>query len=299
MQKASKNLITGLIIFSFIFAFSASATEIPGSAREPSPRQTTRPTRMDPEGIVDHVLCSMGLGCGSSTIATTTTTQTRTIQNGSALTGSVASSGGLFGFGRSRSTRGLIYGATILKDYSGNEITLVRVQRLDSVAGELKTNEEVYEVIRGKKHLIPNLDIFYEYGFRPEWVQFISQEQLDKYPRIKLIQVQGDKKKTVYYLTDGGLRRRVLNEDIIKSYGDRTQDIIVISRKEFTYYPDNKFIHLETPTKISADIYLIDGDNKRYLTLLAVSRMNIERAQIAPVNETEFNSYEIGKSVEY
>lgn len=289
MQKAPKNLIAGLIIFSFIFALPVSA-------------QTTRPTRMDPEGIVDYVLCSMGLGCGSST-ATTSTTQTRTAQNGtasgSALTGSVATSGGLFGFGRSRSTRGLIYGATIVKDYSGNEITLVRVPRPDSVAGELKPNEEVHEVIKGKKHLIPNLDIFYEYGFRAEWVQFVTQEQLDKYPRIKLIQIQGDKKKTVYYLTDGGLRRGVLNEDIIKSYGDRTQDIIMVSRKEFNYYPDNKFIHLETPIKIAVDIYLIDGGNRRHLTPLAVSRMNIKKIQIAPVNETEFNAYEVGTPVTY
>ena len=252
---------------------------------------------MDPEGIVDHVLCTMGLGCASSTSTTaSTSTSNSPNNNSSALTSSTASSGGLFGFGRSSNrsaSRGLVYGATIIKDYSGNEITLVRVSRPDSVVGELRPTEEVYEIVKGKKHFIPNLDIFYEYGFRAEWVQFISQEQLDKYRRIRLFQVQGDKSKTVYYLTDSGLRRRVPNEEILKSYGNRTQDIIVVSKKEFNYYPDNKFIHLES----SNDMYMIDGDTRRYLTPLAIDRMGIRRIQIAPVNETEFNFYEIGKPV--
>ena len=283
MQRVSKILIIGLIVSGFIFSLSAQAQA----------QTNPRPTRMDPEGIVDYVLCSMGLGCGSTTTTASNTgatirTTTSSNQNGGG--------GGLFGFGSSsRNTRGLIYGATIIKDFSGNEITLVRVPRPDSVPGELKSDEEVYEIVKGKKHLIPTLDIFYEYGFRAEWVQFISQEQLDKYRRIKLIQVQGDKNKIVYYLTDAGLRRRVLNQEIMDSYGDRTQDIIVVSRKEFSYYPDNKFIHLEDAPQF--DVYLIDDNIKKYLTPAAIRRMNIRRVQIAPVNETEFKAYEIGKPV--
>ena len=285
----SQSIAVVLILSGLTLAFSTNAQTV------------QRPGSMDPESLVDHVLCNMRLGCGSATSRSTqNTTQTETSAYNPA---SNSTSGGffsrLFGVGgNNRRSSGVLYGSIIARGFTRNEITLVRVPRPDSVPGELKLNETVYEIIKGKKHLIPTLDIFYDYGFDPRQVQFITQEQLDKYTRIKLVKVDKDKEKgAVYYITDNRITRRVLSEDLIKSYGERSEDIITISKKEFNYYPENKYIYLDQPTR--RDVYVISGNTKIYLTPMAVRRLEILASQAAPVNEFEFNAYKVGSPIIY
>ena len=139
------------------------------------------------------------------------------------------------------------------------------------------------------------MDIFYDYGFKLEWVQDITQKQLDKFPRIKLMQVTGDKKKT-YYFTEGGMIRLVPDKNVFNSYGDREEDIIIISKKEFNFYPQNQFVFLENP--LNRDVFqIIQGNTKRYLTPQAVKRMKIDSEQIAPINQTELATYKTAKPI--
>ncbi len=261
---------------------------------------------MDPTSAVDDVLCSMGLGCSGSSSNKTPTNSTSTInstksRSGNPLgeaVGTTTSSGGFLNFlfgGSSQSTSAVIYGATISRAYTTNQITLVRVRRSDSIPGQLIPDEQVYEIINNQKHLIPNLDIFFDYKFKAAEVQFISQEDLNQYPRVSLVQIAGDKTKTVYYVTNNGMIRKVLSQEVLESYGGRSSDVIVISKKEFNFYPVNKFVYLAQ--LFTGDIYLIDGNIKRYLTSMAVQRMEIKVDQLAPINETEFNAYQIGKPV--
>jgi len=262
----------------------------------------TSPQNMDPVSTVDTVLCSMGLGGCAKTAnpASATTTTNNASSSSSVATGaSDSSSGGIlnffFGSGSSTNKQAILYGATIAKAYTVNQITLVRVARSDSVPGVLMSNDQVYEIIRGKKHLLPNLDIFFDYGFKSQEVQFITQEQLDKYQEIRYIQVSGDKTKATYFINDNGMVRRVLSQEVLESYGGRTEDIITASKKEFNFYPEIKYVYSERP--YTRDIYLVDGASKKYLTPMAVKRMGVQVGDVAPVNETEFNAYSIGKPV--
>lgn len=180
---------------------------------------------------------------------------------------------------------GSIY--TAGKKQEGSEsVNLVRV----------KGKEEIYEIVGGKKHFIPTMDIFRDYGFQVEWIQEVTQEQLDKFPRVKLMQVTGDKKKT-YYFTEGGMIRLIPDKNVFNSYGDREEDIIIISKKEFNWYPQNQFVFLENP--LNRDVYqLVDGGkSKRYLTPVAVKRMKINPDNIAPINEAELSSYRTLKPI--
>lgn len=244
----------------------------------------------------NDILCSLGLSC---TISSTSNTQTTS--GAISTTGGISSpsaSGGIFNFffGNSRSNRqSIIYGSLISKTFKSNPISLVRVARPDSIAGELKADERVYEIIGGKKHLIPSLDVFMDYGFKPQDVQFISQQELDKYAKVRLIQLQGDKTKTIYYITDSGLLRRVLNQEVFESYGGRTSDVVMVSTKELNFYPENKYINLAGA--FNGDIYLVDDGSKKYLTPMAVKRLGVQISQVSPVNEMEFNAYKIGKPV--
>lgn len=228
----------------------------------------------DPNAMVCEALGRIGIGCGISSVSYAPTSSsttplpstTPTGNNNSELTAAIFNSGN----SGNKSKRGAI--------------VLVRV------AGQSK----IYELIGGKKHLIPTKDIFYDYGFRDELIQDITAEELNKYPRVKLIKVEGNKKKK-YYLTEGQMVRIIPNKKIFDSYGNREEDVIVISKKEFNYYPSDQFVFLEKPLK--HDIFQIVGGKKRYLTPLAVRRMKIKDTDVAPINETELTYYKTGSPI--
>ena len=276
-----------------LLALSLVAFAMPTIAQTSTSSSKIIPTTND-------ILCSLGLSCAtSSALNTQTTSSTSTTFQTSGVT-TPDSSGGIFSFffrSARSNPQSIIYGALISKIFKNNPISLVRVARADSIAGEFKADEQVYEIIGGKKHLIPSLDIFMDYGFKPQNVQFISQQELDRYAKVRLIQLQGDKTKTIYYITDYGLLRRVLNQEVLESYGGRTSDVVMVSNKELNFYPENKYINLSAV--FNGDIYLVDNGNKRYLTPMAVKRLSVQINQVSSVNETEFNAYKIGRPLIY
>ena len=213
------------------------------------------------DSISANTLCSAGLGCEKA--------QAQAGQS----SGSVL--GGIFGGGNSGPNFDPI-------------ISVVNVEGQTAV----------YRIINGKKHSIPTTEIFYSYGFDLDIVQKISQKELDKYPLAKLFIVEGDSQEnpTVYYLTESGMLRPMLNDQVFYSYGNRKEDVIAINQKEFNYYPRNQFIFIERP-KLNRDIYQISGGIKRYLTPVAVKRMGLKENEIAPVNQFEFDEYPEGEPV--
>ena len=158
----------------------------------------------------------------------------------------------------------------------------------------------VYRIINGHKHAIPTEEIFYSYGFDLDIVQKITKSELDKYPlaRLFIVEDSGEENPTVHYLTESGMLRPVLNYKVFYSYGNRKEDIITINQKEFNHYPKNQFVYIERP-QMSRDIYQITGGVKRYLTPIAVKRMNLKEKEIAPINQVEFDEYPDGEPVIY
>lgn len=226
----------------------------------------------DPNTIVCEVLGRIGIGCGTPQTTpyvaygpTPSPTLTDNANDNSNLTATIFTAGE--------------------KQEGSDSVNLVRI----------KGQPEIYEIVGGKKHLIPTIDIFYDYGFKIEWVQDITQKQLNKYPRIMLMQVTRDKKKT-YYFTEGGMIRLIPDKNVFSSYGDRDEDIIIISKKEFNFYPRNQFVFLENP--LNRDVFqLVQGKTKRYITPQAVKRMKINSEQIAPINQTELATYKTDKPI--
>lgn len=176
-----------------------------------------------------------------------------------------------------------IYSGNIVKKFSKNEISLVKAVG----------SNYVYEIVNGMKHLMPNAEIFNDYGYKAEMVRLISQSELNQYPRVKLIQAKGDKK--VYYLTETGLRRLLSDTKIYESYGSQKSDIVIISKKEMNIYPENRFIYLESP--LNRDVFMINGAYKQYLTPMAIRRMGLKISQVAPVNQFEMSFYKVGEPV--
>lgn len=222
----------------------------------------------DPNAIVCEALGRIGMSCGTSqstplsSSPTLLPTSIGSTNSGSNLTAAIYNSG-------SKNKKG--------------DIVLVRV------VGQ----PEVYEIIGGKRHFIPTKDIFYDYGFRDELIQNITAEELDRYPRMKLVKMEGNKK--TYYLTEEQMLRPIPNEKVFDSYGNREEDIIMISKKEFNFYPQNQFVFLEKPLR--RDVFQIVKGKKRYLTPLAVQRMKLRDIDVAPVNEVEMAYYKTGSPI--
>jgi len=214
---------------------------------------------------LDSILGSVFNSGSTSNNTTSYSSQNNSSGNNSALTASIYVAG--------------------KKQYGNDSINLVRVGG----------RSEIYEIVDGKKHLIPTIDIFSDYGFSAEAIQDITQGELDKFPRVRLVSITGDKKK-IYYLTEAGTIRLSPNKKVFDSYGNMEEDVVVISKKEFNYYPQNQFVFLKNSSY--KDVYqLVDGKTKRYITPVAVKRMRINTNQIAPVNETELASYKTGKPI--
>ena len=159
----------------------------------------------------------------------------------------------------------------------------------------LNTGEAIFEIIKGQKHFIPTVDIFFDYGFDLSAVQNVTRNELNRFPRTKLVSVKGDKNK-IYYITEGGMVRLIPNDDVFKSYGNRKEDVVVISKKEFNFYPRNQYVYLENP--LTYDIFQIsDSGIKRYVVPQVVRQLRITADQIAPINKAQFDAYEYGSPI--
>lgn len=170
----------------------------------------------------------------------------------------------------------IIKNAKAPRDLAGQKINIVSVPE----------SPEIYMLVKGQKHPFPSLAVYYDYGYTLSMIQSITQDQLDKYPRAKLLKVQGDSR--VYYLTEGGMVRPLPNnKKIYDIYGDDPKDVITISRKEFNFYPANEYVYQEAP--LNRDIFQITENGKRYITPMAMIRLRVRPEQVAPVSRAELN----------
>lgn len=269
-------LVLTFIIAGFFFAgISANAQVVYGSGG-------------DLNSFVCGVLASIGLGCGApQAVQNPTPVSTPIAQRPS--TNQQANIG--------NNLQASIANVTIQRTVSDDAVILVKVPAINSVKQTLglSTNDSIFEIIRGQKHFIPTVDIFFDYGFDLSAVQSVTHKDLEPFPRAKLVNVYDDSKKT-YYITEGHMIRLIPNKRIFESYGDREEDVITISKKEFNFYPRNQYVFLENP--LSADVHqIVDDGTKRYVVPQVTKRLRIEQYQIAPVNKQQFDAYLNGQPI--
>ena len=190
-----------------------------------------------------------------------------------------------------------IANVTVKRTASDDDVILVKVPATNGYKKTLglSTNDAIFEIIRGQKHFIPTVDIFFDYGFDLAAVQSVTHKDLEPFPRAKLTKVQGDSKKS-YYITEGHMIRLIPNKRVFESYGDREEDVITISKKESNFYPRNQYVFLENP--LSADIYQVVNDGtKRYIVPQVMKRLRIEQYHIAPINKQQLDAYANGAPI--
>jgi len=277
LNTSIKYIVTTIAVLGLIFVV------FPTSSNAQTVADPFAGTNGDMGGILCNVLNQIGLTCIGSSNKNNVDKDIVTNPNNS-TTGNTNSNSSIFSKLGFLNITGAIFKGSV-KSAAGGEISLVQVPG----------RPELYQIINGRKHLIPNLEIFYNYGYKPEMVQPISEYELSRYIRASLIKTGSS--KNVYYLTETGMVRLIPDPKIYSSYGATADDIITVSSKEFNFYPVNKFIYQEYP--LNRDVFEIVGTNKVYLTPMAIYRMNITDNMVAPVNQYEFNYYKIGAPVIY
>jgi hypothetical protein len=156
-----------------------------------------------------------------------------------------------------------------------------------------ESTNKIYEVIDNKKLWIPTVEAFNKVGL--EWgdVQNVSEAKANQYSRLKLARIAGDPR--VYYLTEGGLKRWIPNEQVFTSYNNKWEDVVEISPTKLNIYPNNILIKLDNETRV----YKLENNQKRWIkTAEAFNRLGFDWTKIAPVNQTEFNYYQEGAQIE-
>lgn len=250
----------------------------------------------DLQSFVCDSLSSIGLGCGAPQRTATpvygqssqpTALPTTAVQN-TAQERSGTGSGSL---------QASIANVMVKRTASDDEVILVKIPAGNDMRPTLglSTNDAIFEIIKGQKHFIPTVDIFFDYGFDLSAVQSVTRKDLEQFPRTKLVKVYGDEKKT-YYITEGYMIRLIPGKSIFESYGDREEDVITISKKEFNFYPRNQYVFLENP--LSADVYqIVSNGVKRYVVPQVMKRLRIRQDQIAPINQVQLDVYRNGSPI--
>lgn len=155
-----------------------------------------------------------------------------------------------------------------------------------------KGDYKVYLIVNGVKRHIPNPTIFLDYGFAWEDVKDVSQETVNKYSRAYLI--RESRKNEIYFISSNGIRKHIPNMDVFNSFGDKLEDVQIVSKTEMDFYPESKLIKLDGGN----DIYLVEGQSKRLISSPQVfEKLNLNWNYIIGVNEFEFNFYTNGENI--
>lgn len=255
----------------------------------------------DLQSFVCDALSSVGLGCGASQKVAIPVYGQSSLQPVTAPAFQNISQGQskqqVNVNGSTGSLQASIANVTVKRPVSDDEVILVKVAATNGVRQTLGlgTNEAIFEIVKGQKHFIPTVDIFFDYGVDLNAVQSVTHKDLEPFPRVKLVNVHNDRKKN-YYITEGYMIRLIPNKLVFESYGDRVEDIVTISKKEFNFYPRNQYIFLENP--LNADIFQIISDGtKRYVVPQVIRRLGIKQNQIAPINQVQLDAYSNGNPI--
>lgn len=170
-----------------------------------------------------------------------------------------------------------------------SEAELAKIPDYEDNLIRLSGDTKIYLVVNGIKRHIPNPVIFQDYGFSWDEVKDVDRGVIDKYKTAFLI--RASKEPEVYYLKEG-IRKFIPTLEIFNSYGDRMEDVQIISKMEMASYPVTNLVRL----KGSTDIYLIEGRNKRkILNVTVFDRYNFDWDNVIDVNQTELSYYATGE----
>ncbi len=155
-----------------------------------------------------------------------------------------------------------------------------------------KDDYKIYLIEKGKRHWIPNPQIFNFYNLDWKIIKEVDSGELKKFPRAELLKAKDDFK--VYYLTENNTIRHIPTAEAFLSYGNKWEDVLGVGGEELKVYQANELICLNDDYKV----YKLEDGKKRWIkSARAFNRLKFDWFKIEPVNLTEFNAYSAGASI--
>ena len=158
---------------------------------------------------------------------------------------------------------------------------------------KFKNDPRVYEVVSGDKiKWIPSPEVFNNLNLDWKNIQERPAQAYNQLNRVKLIRAENDTR--VYYVTEGGLKRWIPSAEIFSSYGNKWEDIVVVTTLEIDEISDSTLVRVTGDKKV----YKIESNIRKWITTAeAFDRNNFRWDQIAPVNQIELDYYSTGQDI--
>lgn len=118
-----------------------------------------------------------------------------------------------------------------------------------------------------------------------------SNETPPIYGKERVVKIKGTNK--LYYINARGQYIPFLNKKVFASYGNKTENLESITKKELKKYTLIKYIKVAG----SDTIYEVKGKRKRPLSAEAKAKLITDSSKVLEVNETELSSYNTGKTI--
>lgn len=145
--------------------------------------------------------------------------------------------------------------------------------------------QKVYTIVNGRKRLLAAEELL---NIKHYWVKIktVNQDVLDRLSEVKLAKVRGG--SNIYYLTESGMKKLIVNDDVFKSYGNRYEDVVEMYDYHLELYPTVRFIK-------GADdrVYQITGTTKQWVSSSEeFQKLGGVWSEIASVNDIELAAYQ-------
>jgi len=99
--------------------------------------------------------------------------------------------------------------------------------------------DKIYAILNGKKHWIVSPLSFESYGFYWSDVKTVSQEQLNKYPDVKLVKAPS---RSTVYLLEKGVKRPIFSAKVFEKMGYKWKDVCTVNQIDLNAYPTGPMI---------------------------------------------------------
>jgi len=151
----------------------------------------------------------------------------------------------------------------------------------------------IYRIFNGKVLWIPTVSAFNAQGLKWDKVDDISDFEIDKYPKIKLIKTAGEDK--IFYITNSGMKKHILTTEVFNSYNNKYSDVTEVDSETINSLETVNLFKEENGNKI----YKIEGNKKLWIkSAEAFNRNKFDWSKVAPSNDTELNAYEDSTVIE-
>jgi hypothetical protein len=154
------------------------------------------------------------------------------------------------------------------------------------------TTGRIYKIINGRRVWVPTVAAFNAQGLKWEEVRNQIDSDLISYAETRLVK---DAKGNIYFITNNGKKKSIINTEVFNSYGNKTEDIVEVSDEFLNSIETVKLVKENGSNKI----YMITGNKKQWVkNIQAFIRLKLKWEDIDTVNATEINAYTEGSIIE-